>query len=418
MTTPRPFHHRRSTCRLCESGDVECVFQLAPTPPAEWYFPAARAAETSDVFPLDLFLCRRCGHVQLLDVLDPVRLFSTYRYTSASSPGLDEHFRRYAADVVPRCGTAAGTLAVDVGSNDGTLLRHLAGHGLRVLGIDPAADIARQATAAGIPTLNTFMDAGAAARVLRESGPAALVTANNVFAHNDDLGAMADAIAAILAPDGAFVFEVSNLLDTVTGLVFDFIYHEHLCYHSVKPLDAFLRRHGLCLFDVERVPSKGGSLRGYAQRLGGPRPVSDNVAAYVAREESAGLYRADTYHRYIARVNALRDETHALLQEERRLGRTIAGYGASATVTTLLHHFELGDFIDFIVDDNPIRHGTVSPGHHIPVLAPSAIYERRPDVVIALAWRFADQMIARHGPYLQAGGRFVVPLPVVRVITS
>lgn len=418
MTAPQPFHHRRTTCRLCDSGDVECVFQLAPTPPAEWYLTPDRAAETTDVFPLDLFLCRRCGHVQLLDVLDPIRLFSNYRYTSASSPGLDEHFRRYATAVVPRCGTVGGTLAVDVGSNDGTLLRHLAGHGLRVLGIDPAADIARQATAAGIPTLNAFMDATAAARVLEEAGPAALVTANNVFAHNDDLGEMADAIATILAPDGAFVFEVSNLLDTVAGLVFDFIYHEHLCYHSVKPMDSFLRRHGLCLFDVERVPSKGGSLRGYAQRLGGPRPISDNVAAYVAREEAAGLYRPDTYHRYIARVNSLRDETLAFLQQERQRGRTIAGYGASATVTTLLHHFRLGELIDFIVDDNPIRHGTVSPGHHIPVFAPPTLYARRPDVVIALAWRFADQMIAKHRPYLESGGRFVVPLPDFRVVAS
>lgn len=416
-TTPR-FHHRRTTCRLCDSGDVECVFQLAPTPPAEWYLTPDQAAETTDVFPLDLFLCRRCGHVQLLDVLDPVRLFSNYRYTSASSPGLDDHFRRYAEAVVPRCGTKAGELAVDVGSNDGTLLKHLQRGGLRILGIDPAADIARQATAAGIPTLNSFLDAAAAANVLGEAGPAALVTANNVFAHNDDLGAMADAVEAMLAPDGAFVFEVSNLLDTVEGLVFDFIYHEHLCYHSAKPMDAFLRRHGLCLFDVERVASKGGSLRGYAQKLGGPRPISDNVATFIAREEAAGLYRPDTYHRYIDRVNALREETLAFLQDERRLGRTIAGYGASATVTTLLHHFHLGELVDFIVDDNPIRHGTVSPGHHIPVFAPSAIYDRKPDLVVALAWRFADQMISRHREYLHGGGRFVVPLPTFRVVAS
>lgn len=418
MMHSHPFHRRRDTCRLCDSRDVECVFQLAATPPAEWYLPPDRSAETTDVFPLDLFLCRHCGHVQLLDVLDPVRLFSNYRYTSASSPGLDDHFRRYADAVVPRCGTPTGMLAVDVGSNDGTLLRHLARHGLRILGIDPAAEIARQATAAGIPTLNAFMDDDAAARVLADAGPAALVTANNVFAHNDALGDMADAIKTMLAPDGAFVFEVSNLLDTIEGSVFDFIYHEHLCYHSVKPMDAFLRRHGLCLFDVERVASKGGSLRGYAQKLGGPRPISANVATAIAREEAAGLYRPETYHRYIARVNALRDETLSFLQQERRLGRTIAGYGASATVTTLLHHFQLGGLIDFIVDDNPIRHGTVSPGHHIPVYAPSALYDRRPDLVVALAWRFADQMISRHAAYLGGGGRFVVPLPTFRVVAS
>jgi SAM-dependent methyltransferase len=368
--------------------------------------------------PLDLFLCRACGHVQLLDVVDPFRLFARYVYKSATSPGLDDHFRRYADDVVSKCCIAPGALAVDVGSNDGTLLRHFGRHGLRVLGIDPAEGIARDATAAGIPTLNAFMDAATAARVRAESGVAQLVTANNVFAHNDQLGAMADAIASMLAADGVFVFEVSNLLDTIEGLVFDFIYHEHLCYHSVKPMDAFLRRHGMQLFDVERVASKGGSLRGSAQLIGGPRAVSARVTDFIAREEAAGLYLPETYHAYIARVNALREQTLDYLREARARGRSIAGYGASATVTTLLYHFQLGGLIDFIVDDNPIRHGTVSPGHHIPVLAPSALYERKPDIVVTLAWRFAEQMMRRHEEYLRRGGTFLVPLPTFVTVTG
>lgn len=415
--TRHPLHHRRSTCRLCDSADVTCVFKLEPTPPAEWYFPPESAHEADERFPLDLFLCMSCGHVQLFDVIDPVRLFAHYMYTSASSPGLEEHFRRYADDVMAKCRPAGGGLVVDVGSNDGTLLKQFRRHGLRVLGIDPAERIASEATAAGITTLPVFMDQTTAQRVLTEFGAASLVTANNVFAHNDDLGAMAEAIASIMAPDGAFVFEVSNLLDTVEGLVFDFIYHEHLCYHSVKPMESFLRRHGMHLFDVERVASKGGSLRGFAQRVGGPRPVSPRVEEFVRREEAAGLYRPETYRAYIERVNLLRDETTAYLRDAKQRGCMVAGYGASATVTTLLYHFHLGDLIDFIVDDNPLRHGTVSPGHHIPVYAPAALYERKPDIVVALAWRFADQMIAKHQRYLDAGGTFVVPLPRFRVVS-
>jgi SAM-dependent methyltransferase len=411
-----PLYRRRTTCRLCDSADVTLVFRLEPTPPAEWYFPPDRAGEADQCFPLDLFLCRACGHVQIFDIIDPVRLFTRYAYTSASSPGLDDHFRRYAEEVMKRCPPAAGTLTVDVGSNDGTLLKHFKQHGLRVLGIDPAAEIAHQATAAGIPTLNSFMDASTAAKILADMGPASLVTANNVFAHSDDLGSMADAIASIMAADGAFVFEVSNLLDTVEGLVFDFIYHEHLCYHSVKPMEAFLRHHGMHLFDVERVSSKGGSLRGFAQHLGGPRAVSPSVSEFIRREEEAGLYRPETYDGYIARVNRLREETLTYLLTEKAKGRSIAGYGASATVTTLLYHFQLGNLIEFIVDDNPIRHGTVSPGHHIPVFPTSALYERNPDIVVTLAWRFADQMIERHQDYLQRGGRFLVPLPVFRLV--
>jgi len=354
--------------------------------------------------------------VQLFDVIDPERLFAHYVYTSASSPGLDEHFRRYAGDVMAVCNPPVGSLAVDVGSNDGTLLRHLSRHGLRVLGIDPAVDIARQATAAGVPTLPAFLNAETACRVVAESGTAHLVTANNVFAHNDDLGSMADAIATLMAPDGVFAFEVSNLYDTITGLVFDFIYHEHLCYHSVKPMDAFMRRHGMELFDVERVPSKGGSLRGFAQKRGGPRTISPRVAAYARKEEEAGLYRTETYRAYIDRVNAIRDQTLRYLREQKRQGKSIAGYGASATVTTLLYHFHLGELIDFLVDDNPIRHGTVSPGLRIPVFHPEAIYDRKPDIVLALAWRFADQMIGRHSTFIQQGGTFVVPLPDLRVV--
>jgi SAM-dependent methyltransferase len=409
-----PFYTRRATCRLCDSANVECVFQLEPSALAEWYLPPDLAAEADERFPLDLFQCRDCGHVQLFDVIDPARLFSNYRYTSASSPGLEDHFRRYADDVVARLSPPAGCLVLDVGSNDGTLLRHFARHGLRPLGVDPARDIARQAAAAGIPTMAAFMDSETARRIIEEHGSVDLCTANNVFAHHDDLGAMADAIGTVLAPGGAFIFEVSNLLDTIQGLVFDFIYHEHLCYHSVKPLDAFLLRRGMRLFDVERVASKGGSLRGYAQRRDGPRPVSPRVAEYIAREEAAGLYRPATYREYIARVNRLRDRTAEYLRACRDRNLTVAGYGASATVTTLLHHFRIGAAIDFLVDDNPIRHGTLSPGHRLPVYAPTALYEKKPDIVVVLAWRFAEQIIERHPQYLAQGGTFVVPLPEFR----
>jgi SAM-dependent methyltransferase len=409
-----PIHTRRSTCRLCASADVECVFRLEPSPPAEWYLPPERAGEADECFPLDLFLCRACGHVQLFDVIDPTRLFANYQYTSASSPGLAAYFRSYAEHVTQKLALPAGALVLDVGSNDGTLLRHFAQHGMRVVGVDPAREIARQATASGVPTLDRFMDAAAAAHIVTQLGPVHLCTANNVFAHNDELGAVAAAIAAVLAPEGTFVFEVSYLLDTVEGLVFDFIYHEHLCYHSVKPMDAFLRHHGMQLFDVERTPSKGGTLRGYAKRLGGPQVVSPRVAEFVAREEAAGLYDPATYRAYIRRVNDLRNRVQEQVRAYRARGLIVAGYGASATVTTLLHHFRLGDDIAFLVDDNPLRHGTLSPGHRIPVYPPSALYEKKPGAVLILAWRFADQIARRHPDYTAGGGTFLLPAPTVR----
>jgi SAM-dependent methyltransferase len=411
MTTS-PLYHRRGSCRLCESASVECVFRFEPSALAEWYYPPERADEAADVFPMDLFLCRSCGHVQLLDVIDPVRLFSCYQYTSASSPGLEAHFQRYARQVMDKLALPAGALVLDVGSNDGTLLRQFAARQMRVVGIDAATELARNATAAGIPTLNAFMDEQTARRVVKEYGPVKLCTANNVFAHNDALGNMAAAIGSLLADDGVFVFEVSYLMDTVQGLVFDFVYHEHLCYHSVKPMDAFLRRHGMQLFDVERVPSKGGSIRGFAQKIGGPRAVSPRVAELVNLEEAAGLYDPATYETFRARVDGLRDQTVHFLEQARAKGATIAGYGASATVTTLMHHFKIGGLIDFLVDDNPLRHGTVSPGFRVPVHHPDALYSRRPEIVLILAWRFAQPILQNHARYLQQGGTFIVPVPV------
>ncbi len=408
------FYSRRASCRLCDSNQVECVFQLEPSALAEWYLPPERSHEAAERFPLDLFLCRSCGHVQLFDLIDPARLFCNYVYTSASSPGLEEHFCKYAAQVASKLALPTGALVVDVGSNDGTLLRQFARGGWRVLGIDPAKEIARAASAAGIPTLNAFMELDTARQVVEEHGQARLCTANNVFAHNDHLGDMASGIASLLADDGVFVFEVSYLLDTVEGLVFDFIYHEHLCYHSVKPLIPFLRRHGLDLFDVERTPSKGGSLRCFAQKRGASRSVSPRVAELVALEESARLYDPATYKAYSQRVATLREQTVHCLQRLRDLGATVAGYGASATVTTLVHHFQIGHLIDFLVDDNPIRHGTVSPGYRIPVKPPQAIFDDKPAAVVILAWRFAQGIRDRHANYPRDGGVFVVPLPAFR----
>lgn len=415
MTT-RPIYSRRTRCRLCDSANVECVVQLAPSPPAEWYLPPERAHQAATSFPLDLFLCRSCGHVQLFDVIDPNELFSQYVYTSASSPGLNEHFRLYVDHVVEKMNIPTNALVVDVGSNDGTLLRQFARCGMRVHGIDPAKEIALAASAAGIPTLNSFMNMAAAAAVRSEVGAARLVTANNVYAHNDRLDEMTDAIAHLLADDGVFVFEVSYLLDTVQGLVFDFIYHEHLCYHSVRPFVPFLARHGLCLFDVERSPSKGGSLRGFAQKRGGPYPLASAVAQFIDQEDDAGVYDPRTYVDYMAKVNCLRDQTFQYLSSRKRQGAKIAGYGASATVTTLLHHFGIGRFFDFIVDDNPIRHGTVVPGLPIPVKAPTALYDEKPDIVVLLAWRFAKEIVQKHAAFRRTGGVFVVPVPTFQAM--
>ncbi len=412
----RPPVVKRTSCRLCDSPRVELAVPIKPSPIADAYVPADRLSRPQASYPLDLYLCRDCGHVQMLDVVDPDVLFAEYIYRTSVSAGLVDHFRRYADDLVERFRPSPAALAVDIGSNDGTFLRFLRDKGLRVLGIDPAVKIAEQATREGIETLPAFFTADLARRVRRERGAAAFVTANNVFAHSDRLPDMADGVRELLAPDGVFAFEVSYLADIVEKLLFDTVFHEHLCFHSIKPLTAFLARHGLELFDVTRLSSKGGSIRAFAQPAGADRKRARIVDDLLALEAETGLDQPGVFRKFTDTLTAIKADLHELLAPLRAAGKTVAGYGASATVTTLLHHFELGRFLDYLVDDNPARHGLFSPGLHLPVLPSQTLYDRKPDYVVVLAWQYAEPILKNNRRYLEQGGRFVLPLPRVQVV--
>ncbi len=405
--------HIRQTCRLCNSADLVLALPLRPSPIADAYLPPARKAESARAFPLDLHLCRTCGHVQLLTVIDPSVLFGDYVYVTKSSPGLVEHFRRYADAVVERMRLPGDGLVVEIGSNDGTLIGFFQAKGYRAVGIDPARRAVDEATAAGVETICAFFDAALGRCIREERGPAALVAANNVFAHADDLGGVADGVREMLAPDGVFVFEVSYVVDIVDNLLFDTVYHEHLCYHSIAPFVRFFDAHGMELIDVERIASKGGSIRGFAQRKGGPRPVAPIVGELLAMEASRGMATEAPYAALATQLAGVKQELHALLGSARASGRRVVGFGASATVTTLVHHFELGPALEFLVDDNPRKHGTVSPGYHLPVHPSAALVEEHVHDCVVLAWNYAPLIVERQQPFLAAGGRFIVPMPRV-----
>ena len=407
---------RRDTCRLCGGHDLELVLQLAPTPPGDVYVPAELLDEIQGTYPLALFLCHSCGHTQLLDMVDPEILYGDYIYVTTISLGLAEHFRRYADDVLRRVNPAEGTLVVDIGSNDGTLLKFFQGRGMRVLGVDPARDIARKATESGIETLPSFFTSELAHQIKNERGPAAIITANNVFANVDDLTDMTEGIRHLLAPDGVFVFETGYLVDLIQNTLVDNIYHEHLSYYSVKPLKTFFPHHGMELIDIEHVSTKGGSLRGTVQLAGGPRTASPSVAKLVALEASLGLDRAETFKAFAARIDTVKSQLVSRLRDLKAQGKTIAAYGASVGTTTLIYYFGLGDMLSFIVDENRRRQGLFSPGYHIPVLPPQVIYERKPEYVLILAWRYAEPIVEKHQAYLEQGGHFIVPLPKIVVM--
>ncbi|NLF67499.1 MAG: class I SAM-dependent methyltransferase [Candidatus Anammoximicrobium sp.] len=411
------YPRHRTTCRLCDSGQLELVVPMTPTPLADAYVPREQLAEIQPCFPLDLYQCRACGHVQLLDVVDPRLLFGQYSYFSGRSGGLVRHFQQYAESVLQKTVPAAGSLVVDIGSNDGCFLRFFQERGLRVLGIDPAQNVARAANEAGIETLAEFFDGALAERLARERGRAQIVAANNVFAHTDEMAEMADAVQTLLADEGVFVFEVSYLLDVIDHLLLGTIFHEHLCYHSVTPLDAFLRRHGMELIDVQRVTIQGGSLIGTAQRVGGPRKSTPAVAELKALEDRRAMHDPATLKAFSGRIEAVRSDVSSLLRRLQDEGRVLAGFGAARGGTLLIYHFGLGNRLRFIVDDSPDKQGLYSPGFHIPVLPTAALYEQRPDDAFILAWVHSRSIIQNHRRYLDAGGRFITCFPQIEIVT-
>jgi SAM-dependent methyltransferase len=404
-------HRRRSDCRLCGSRRLEAVLELPATPIADAYLPKEALGRPEPAYPLGLAFCLDCSHVQLRDVVDPSALFENYAYVSSSSAAFVEHFKRYADAVVDRYRPTAGGLAVDVGSNDGTFLKFLKARGLRVLGVDPAREIARQATAAGVETVPAFFTPDVAKGLRGDKGPAAIVSANNAFAHADDLGAIADGVRELLGPDGVFVFEVSYLLDVLDRMMIDTVYHEHLSYHSLKPLKRFLESHGLELVDIERIPEKGGSLRGTAQRKGGPRKASPAVAELLKLEDERKLDRFETLKAFADRLEAAKKRVAELVDGEKAAGRMVAGYGAAQGATTQLFYFGLGSKLACLFDDNPKRQGLYSPGHHLEVLPSEKLYEKKPSLVVLLAWTYAPQILKRHERFRKEGGKFVIPLP-------
>jgi SAM-dependent methyltransferase len=409
------FNHR-DTCRLCNSPNVKLVVKLQPIPLSEGYTLNPETSLGAERFPVDVYMCQDCGHVQQLDVIDPDSLWDSYTYVSGEAKGMPEHFRAVSEKILARANPEANSLLVDVGSNDGSLLKPFQAAGHRVLGIDPATEVARRANEAGIPTIPALMTPELAETIRAEHGPASVVCAFNVFAHADDLGAMADSIRIMLAPDGLFFFEAQYLLDIIDGVLIATIFHEHISHHSVKPLVQFLDRHGLELIAVDRARIQHGSMIGTVQLKGAGRPVEDSVRDILALEEERNLDALETMETFARRVETLREQTMALVSRWKQDGHTIAAFGAARSGPTLIAQLGLQGSIDFIVDDHPEKVGKFSSGDGIPILPTSALAEKKPSYTLILAWVHSQKIIETHQDYLHNGGHFVVLCPDTRVV--
>lgn len=407
---------RRTICRLCDSDDVELVMKLEPIPLSENYCEDSETGKRAERYPVDLYMCRSCGHVQQLDVVDPKSLWEAYTYFSGDAEGMPEHFREVAGKIIQTYGPAPQSLVIDIGSNDGSLLKPFKEAGYRVLGIDPAREIARQATESGIETIPELMSIELAHKIRLERGAAQVVCMFNAFAHADNMGEIAEGIRELMTPDGIFVFEAQYLLDIIDRMLIATIFHEHMSHHSVKALTVFFERHGLELVDVERVPIQHGSLLGVVQIKGAGRPVASSVRALLDLEVIRGLDKIETLKKFAERVTQLRQRTESLVAEWRHSNAKVAGYGAARSGPTLIAQLGLTDTIDFIVDDHPQKVKKYSSGDGIQILPTDELCLRMPAYTIILAWVHAAKIIETNRKYLERGGRFVVLCPDTRVV--
>lgn len=415
-------------CRSCGAAVTHLVADLGTTPLANSYVAPADRFKAEPFFALTLYLCAGCLLAQIPAVESPQAIFGDYAYFSSYSESWLDHARRYAAAMIERFALGAGSRVVEVASNDGYLLRFFQERGVPVLSVEPAANVAAAAEAAGIPTRVAFFGLETARALAAEGWRADLVAGNNVLAHVPDLNDFVAGLALLLAPGGVLTLEFPHLVRLVEGNQFDTIYHEHFSYFSFLAVEGVLRRHGLALFDVEELPTHGGSLRVYAQHGGGStqppgaqppgtHPVTPRVAELLARERAAGVDGLDYYRSFGERVRETKRKLLTFLIDARRRGRSVAGYGAPAKGNTLLNYCGIGtDLLDYTVDRSPHKQGRYLPGSRIPIHPPEHLAETRPDYVLILPWNLRDEITAQMAEVRTWGGRFVVAIPEVTVL--
>jgi len=394
------------------------VVSLTPTPPGNDFLTKDELGRDEPVYPLDLYFCEGCHHVQLGHVVDPQTLYQkNYSYVSATSAHFVNHLKNYVTDMIERFGLKPGNLIADIGSNDGTCLQFFKDKGMSVVGVDPATDIAEMATENGVETVADFFGYDLAVNLRKKYGAARYITSHNACAHIDGLLDVVKGVEHWLAADGVFVLEVGYLVDVYSNTWFDTIYHEHLDYHTVAPFENLFASVGMEVIGVERVAPQGGSIRVMVQKQVGTIERDSSVDELISIEHELGLDQAETLQKFDAKISAVREKLQKLIRSLKADGKIIAGFGAPTKATTLMAHFGLDEnVLDFIVDDNPLKQGLFTPITHIPVFPATALYERKPDYVLILAWNFAEPIMKMHKKYSQEIGRFILPMPEPEIV--
>ncbi|WCJ58956.1 class I SAM-dependent methyltransferase [Fontisphaera persica] len=403
-------------CRSCGAAGARLILDLGTQPLANNLLREEDLARPEPRFPLRLVVCPACWLLQIADDVPPVQLFSEYLYFSSFSDTMLRHAQSAAERYCREFQLGPQNLVIEIASNDGYLLKNFVAAGVPCLGIEPAANIARVAVEKGIPTLVEFFGLALARRLAQEGRQADVILGNNVFAHAPDTNDFVAGLKHLLKPGGRVILEFPYGVEFLQNTEFDTIYHEHVYYFTLTALQPLFARHGLKMVDVERLPIHGGSLRLFAAHAGSLRPAP-SVAARLEEEARLGLTTLAPYEAFAARVRRLKEELTALLARLKAEGRTVAAYGASAKGSTLLNYFGLGrEHLDFIADRSTYKQGRLSPGLHLPIVPPEELLRRRPDYTLLLTWNFAEEILQQQAAYRAAGGRFILPIPEVRIV--
>ena len=411
-------YYRREDCRLCNSKNLSEVLSLTPTPWADDYRKKENLDKSQEIIPMDILKCEDCGNAQLTHVIDATEVYLNYTYETASTLGLGGHFEESANSLFELFSPNQNGLAIDIGSNDGILLSHFKNKGMKVLGVDPMPGIAEKATSNGIPTIGDFFNTSLAEKIKNDHGAATIISSNNLVADTDELTQFIEDIKILMNKESIFFFETFYLYLQIKNFVWDFTYHEHYSYFTVKPLIIYFKKLGLEIIDVEPNLTKGGSMRCSLQLIDGKNKIQPSVDKFVKLEEEMGFPKNDVFNEYSNKITQSKSNFINKINELRASDKKIAAYGASATSTTLIYHYEMGDYIEYIVDDFEVKQGLYSPGYKIPCYHPDKIYEEMPDYIIVLAWRYHEKIISKHQKYLDQGGKFIIPLPEFKIISK
>lgn len=404
-------------CRICGETRLQNFLSLGKTPLANSFLSKEDLNKEENSFSLELCFCPACKLVQLNYVVPPEMMFKNYLYVSSTTNTFKVHFSDMTEELTRMLKLDSNSLAVDIGSNDGILLKGFKKFGVQTIGVEPATNIAILAEKEGIETVNDFFDRNAVETIIKRKGKADVITATNVFAHVDDIKSLVSNVKLLLKDNGIFVIEAPYLVDMFEKMTFDTIYHEHLSYFSLTPLVKFFRQMGMEIFKIKKVDVHGGSLRIFIKKNEGNFGIDASVGVTLEFEQQYGINDFETYKKFSANVQLVKLKLLEYLRNVKDQGKSIVGYGAPAKGNTLLNFCNIGtNFIDYIVEDNPLKQGLYTPGMHIPVVSFSMLDKKKPDYILILAWNFAEEILQKTRKYREEGIKFIIPLPEVSVV--